>query len=796
MYENYNDVLDQLRSYGLLVSDLQVNSSSPVRCSVDSSICPVDKAKTKTAGWYHLADFVKDQKYYIIGAFGYWKGADNNRVKVELGEYVKLTAEQKKEQHARMRKMQLAAKKQRNEEIEQSARRAQFIWSKYSPTGTSDYLDKKGVKAHGIRFGPQNTIAVPMTDERGKIYGLQLIRQYSVVKNTKKIQKKFEPKGLGMRGNFHLIGTPREVCLIAEGYATATTIHETTGLPVAVSFNANNLKPVAIKLKAAYPNTTIVVCADDDYLTKGNPGIKCAEDAINQVGGRIAVPDFKNQDGNDIRNGKKLTDFNDLAMHPEGGLHLVREQINALLKDLIITTTPKPAGETAREGGREKNRPNARSVMMIEEIVERFLYVDDDAGETCFDHWTKRLVKLKKVQSLLPSKTKWDEIKSHPTWVGNAVYIDQVGFDPTEKDPDIKCNMWGGWPMESKEGDCSKALGLLEYLCGGEDNHNDVFSWLIKWLAYPLQHPGAKMQSAIVMHGNQGTGKSMVFEAVAKIYGEYGIILNQGAIEDKFNSDWTSKKLFVIADEVVANSEKHHLKNQLKGLITGDTIRVNPKNLAAYIEKNQMNLVFLSNEKQPVVIENDDRRHCVIWTPPKMEEEIYHSVKEEIENGGIQALYHHLLQLDLGDFKPWTQPPMTKSKQQLIEINRDTVDAFINDWLSDGLGYPVGPVMCSDLYGAYQTWCYQNGEKFPRSSKVFNAHIDKLPGWFRGYKDRYANMNYEGDRKRARIIIPSDQDILKAEMNGINIHRKTAEKNMAHYITDAVVNFEFVRAST
>ena len=84
-------------------------------------------------------------------------------------------------------------------------------------------------------------------------------------------------------------------------------------------------------------------------------------------------------------------------------------------------------------------------------------------------------------------------------------------------------------------------------------------------------------------------------------------MLTQSALEDKFNSDW-GQKLFGVADEVVARGEMHHVKNFLKNLITSETIRINPKNLPAYTERNHINLVFLSNEKQPIVLENDDRR--------------------------------------------------------------------------------------------------------------------------------------------------------------------------------------------
>src|SRR5690606_14554856 len=146
-------------------------------------------------------------------------------------------------------------------------------------------------------------------------------------------------------------------------------------------------------------------------------------------------------------------------------------------------------------------------------------------------------------------------------------------------------------------------------------------------------------------------------ESVMSIYGLYADVIDQSAIEDKFN-DWASRKLFMIADEVVARNDMWHIKNRLKTLISGSRIRINPKNFAAYWEANHLNLVFLSNETMPVVLEEDDRRHCVIWTPPKLPPEFYTSVLAEIENGGIAALHDHLLKIDLSDFNPGAIPPL------------------------------------------------------------------------------------------------------------------------------------------
>lgn len=793
-YVNYQNVIDQLQAFGLMVNTLEVGRTTTKRVAVDTAKCPVDKEKRKSAGWYKLNAFSIDGNTYIVGSFGYWKGSDNNAVKVEWKKEWSdnLTPEQRQAMADAHKASIKLAEAERKREIEHCANMAQTNWLKLKAEGESGYLARKQVGAFGIKFHPKkDLIAVPVIDIKGKLFALQLIRSGLPV-DSKIPSKQFWPRGAEIKGHFHTIGnlTGAKVIFIAEGYATGASIHQATGAPVVVAFNANNLTPVAKEIAKANKYAKIVICADDDYLTDGNPGVTQAQNAALSVGGEWVKPDFMVA-GTDIRNGEKLTDFNDLHVHPQGGLHLVTAQ----LAQYLTGAQPKPANATSAGGDKqgEGESRKAVSVMSVDAIVERFVYVDDETGRTCFDTWTKQLVMLQKVQSLLPPKARWEEVKAHPLWQSRAAYKHEVGFDPSENDKSIKLNMWSGWPMQPKAGSCEKLLELLWFLVSEEENAQELFVWVMRWLAYPLQHPGAKMKSAIVVHGPQGTGKSRFFEAYAKIYGEYSLVMNQGAIEDKFNADWTSKKLFIVADEVVASAEKFHLKNQLKGLITGETIRVNPKNVSAHVEKNQMNLVFLSNEKQPVVLENDDRRHCVIWTPPKKSADFYAEIDAEIESGGIEALYHKLLALDLGDFKPWTLPPMTVSKKQLIDINIDTVEMFINEWSIGNLGLPVCPVSRTDLYKAYESWCRENGEKFPRPSKMFYAHIDKLRGWVNGFKDRYETLHYTGEKKRERVIIPSDDAFSRAAQSGANVIVKKENQTIAHWVTDGIYAFANAR---
>jgi hypothetical protein len=76
-------------------------------------------------------------------------------------------------------------------------------------------------------------------------------------------------------GCYFSIGNPTSATAlcIAEGFATSATIHEATGCQVAVAFNAGNLEPVARALRAKFPDVALILCAEDNVHTNGNPGL-------------------------------------------------------------------------------------------------------------------------------------------------------------------------------------------------------------------------------------------------------------------------------------------------------------------------------------------------------------------------------------------------------------------------------------------------------------------------------------------------------------------------------------------
>jgi len=759
MITNYDAVKDQLLAAGLRVNHLQAGKLMRVPCEGDSG-------KQKT-GWYILHELnTGSGDLLLTGAFGDWRGGGKHTVSLK-GHTI--SAEEKAVLRKKVAEDKKRADAKRKGDHRRAAARAEQAWQKCEPCGVHDlpqYLVDKGVQAHGLKVSPKGALMIPMHDVDGQISGLQVIHGDPETIKKKGRNKDFWPTGLEKKGRFFQIGTPTWVVLIAEGYATGASLFEATGLPVVIAFDAGNLAPVAEAIHKRYRDVKILICGDDDFKTKDNPGVAKASMAALVCNGKWVVPVFNN------RGDKKLTDFNDL--HQAEGLTPVRTQIEKVLHDAGWSATATEAVGVLQGGGEGGFVSPKLSINQANEIYTEVYGVKD----MFFDHQRRKLVPAKSALNRLPDHA-WREWRMWDT--RRIVDIDNIGFDPTNNDENVLCNLWGGWPTKPQQGDCTKLLGLLEYLCSSESRDNKMYDWVLKWLAYPVQHPGAKIESALIFHGGQGTGKNLFFEAYKAIFGEYGSVVDQGAMEDKFN-DFLSKKLLLIADEVVARNELYHQKNKLKMMITGDTHRINPKNVASHTERNHINVVFLSNEVQPMVLEGDDRRHAVVKTPFPKSKDYYREVYKEIQEGGVAALHDHLLNLELGSFNTKSEPPMTKSKQDVIDLSMDSIDQFMSDWKDGDLDLPVVPAMSEDIYPVYVKYCRKNGIIKPMRKNRFLGQFNMRRGWVKERGRFYANLKFNGEAKQKMVVYPPSALLEKVDQQGPN-------EMASQWLTRCIVKF-------
>jgi len=277
---------DAIRSAGMIPPDEihddgQLHRFSPTGKRVDD------------AGWYVLhCDGIP------AGAFGDWRTGVSENWRADVGRA--LTPAEQAQHRARMDEARRSREQEQERRHAEARKVAEETWRAATPAPSDHpYLLAKGIQPHGLRVHG-GRLLVLMRDSAGVVHSLQTIAPDG--------SKLFLSCGR-VSGCYFGIGRPDGVLLICEGFATGASLHEATGHAVAVAFNAGNLEPVARCLREKYPSLPLVLCADDDYRTAGNPGITKATEAARAVGGLMAVPDF----GHDRP--EKATDFNDLMRH-------------------------------------------------------------------------------------------------------------------------------------------------------------------------------------------------------------------------------------------------------------------------------------------------------------------------------------------------------------------------------------------------------------------------------------------------------------------------------------------------
>lgn len=344
------------------------------------------------------------------------------------------------------------------------------------------------------------------------------------------------------------------------------------------------------------------------------------------------------------------------------------------------------------------------------ELLTRFVLLYGTV--TVWDNEARKVMTLESLRAAYSGDLvkRWQEHQARL-----MIDAENLVFDPTQKcDPDTHVNMFEGYPVHPAQDDklCHPFLDLLCELCGAEDRPADMMHWILCWIAYQFQHPGAKMQTAILMFGEkQGTGKSLFWEGIVRpLFGEYGTTAGQHQLDSQF-TEWRSRKLFVLFEEVLSRNDRYNHLGTIKHMITGRDMRINPKGLPERVESNHLNCVFLSNESQPIPLELEDRRFMVIEAKNRIQDAFKNEVVHALNNGGIPAFYHYLLAYDTGDFDPHTKPPLTKAKGNIIAFGLSSWEVFWRNWKSGSLQLPVCSCITSDLYHVYRKWCDKAYEK-------------------------------------------------------------------------------------
>lgn len=759
MAKSLDEVLAQMRGYGLeppLKVDLKDAFTKFVRW------CPPGQKAAKKTAWARLHSWVSPttQVEYISGAFG----CRGDVWHVESSNSDWSPAERAAEMEAR-KAADKAAEAERVKDAAAAADKASVMWKRARDADQSSqhqYLVTKRVSAFGLRVAFQR-LMVPLRDLQGALHGLQYIDPDGA---------KLFGTGTIKESHFHLIGDvlPDQPIAFGEGYATCATGHMATGWPVVTCFDAGNLEPVVAAWRKLYPDHTFVILADDDRFLMQRLAERLLKQGITVAASELKAPidrSWEVPDGpkveckaawKDDANGgpmrlegsitvdgqvqmvkienagmakaalvakrhkavvvaprfgpdAKGTDWNDLLV--DVGLEATRE---ALLKAFAAPPPVKKRANGAPQAAAAKAAAQAKTDENSMTFWERFTLIYGTT--TVWDAHERKIIKLEAL------KVAFGKIVD--IWLAsderNMVPSGNVVFDPTcELGLPKHVNLFDRLPVEpDPKGNCAGMLRHIYTLCGESD---PLYHWFLCWLAYPLQHPGAKMRTSVILFGRtEGTGKSLATDWMREIYGVYARTITQRQLESEFNA-WQSAMLFCVAEEVVSRQDRAHLQGLIQNMITNKVIQINEKNLPLRQEVNYTNFIFHSNGQVPMLLNDTDRRFTVIKAEQEHDQAYFQALGEEADNGGSAALMHYLLEYDVGDFNEHTRPVVNTARMNLITLGMQPDRRFFEYWSTGHAEVPFVSCASRDLYSAFKAWCKVSGERYVAHITAFGLTI-------------------------------------------------------------------------
>jgi Domain of unknown function (DUF3854)/Family of unknown function (DUF5906) len=250
-----------------------------------------------------------------------------------------------------------------------------------------------------------------------------------------------------------------------------------------------------------------------------------------------------------------------------------------------------------------------------------------------------------------------------------------------ERHPDNCFNTWNGLGATAAvyDKECRDLFkGLVDHLCAASEPY--MKKWLLCWLAFPFQFPGAKIISAPVIHGIPGGGKTLLGYMMGEVYGAANFAeITDELISGQFN-DFYAGRQFILADELVT-SDGRKSRNKFKSWTSREKVVVNGKNQPHYTIDDHSNYLFASNSAVPISLEENDRRFAVFTVSERLPGDLRKGIGEIYKTErGRNAILHFLLnEVDCSGFNPYADAPMGEAKQHMLDDSKSGVERYIRE---------------------------------------------------------------------------------------------------------------------
>jgi Family of unknown function (DUF5906)/RepB DNA-primase from phage plasmid len=321
-----------------------------------------------------------------------------------------------------------------------------------------------------------------------------------------------------------------------------------------------------------------------------------------------------------------------------------------------------------------------------------------------------------------------------------------------------RLNLWTGWGVEPKQGDWSLLRKhIREALAAGDEN---VYQYIMNWLAWAVQHLGEQAEVALVFIGERGSGKGTLGKALSKIFGQHALHLSSPEhLTGRFNAH-LRQCCFLFADEAYGPKDKS-AEGTLKRLITEDTLTIEQKGRDPIEVPNLLHVMMASNNEWVVPAGAHERRFMVqrVSEAHRQDPAWFGPLYKQMREGGYAAMLFDLLERDLGDWHP-RNIVRTEALTGQQEESLSALDAWWFELLQTGV-----------LAGA------DEDDPDRAISTEYEEEIEEPTGWG-GTRTR--TVRHEGLFDQARRISPKLKAVTDAALGRYLTNEQGCKRTWVH----------------
>jgi hypothetical protein len=273
---------------------------------------------------------------------------------------------------------------------------------------------------------------------------------------------------------------------------------------------------------------------------------------------------------------------------------------------------------------------------------------------------------------IMVQKKKGDGFEEEPTQVGaywlkwkHRRSFDGIDLIPGQPPhlPGNMLNLWQGFAVPPAAGRWDRMKEHIAEILA--EANADCLDYIMRWSAWAVQNPGERAEVAMVFRGDKGAGKGTFAHALRRMFGQHGLhISNAKHLVGSFNAHLRNC-LLLYADEAFWAGDKQG-ESVLKALITEPVQMIEQKGVDAQQWKNRVHLIMTANAEWVVPASHDERRYAVFNVSNKRlkDEKYFSALHKEMRDGGLAAMLHDLMHVDLGDWHPRRIPNTGALREQ------------------------------------------------------------------------------------------------------------------------------------